>query len=49
MVLLGIDMTNGSDIGRIPMTEKEPQFMVDAIGSRVYYFKDKKELLAYDF
>ncbi len=49
MVLLGIDLDSGEEVGRVPMDEKEPQFMVDAIGSRVYYFKDKKELLAYDF
>jgi len=49
MVLMGIDLSSGSEIGRIPMTEKEPQFMVDALGSRVYYFRNKKELLAYDF
>ena len=49
VVLMGIDLTNGSEIGQIPMTEKEPQFMVDAFGSRVYYFRNKKELIAYDF
>jgi outer membrane protein assembly factor BamB len=49
MVLLGIDLNGGAEVGRIPMTEKEPQFMVDAVGSRVYYFKDKTELIAYDF
>jgi len=49
MVLMGIDLNGGAEVGRIPMTEKEPQFMVDAIGSRVYYFKDKTELIAYDF
>jgi len=31
------------------MAEKSPHFMVDAIGSRVYYFRGKSELLAYDF
>ena len=49
MVLLGIDLNGGAEVGRIPMTEKEPQFMVDAVGSRVYYFRDKTELIAYDF
>ena len=49
MVLLGIDMPNGSETGRVPMPEKGPQFTGDAIGSRVYYFKDNKDLLVYDF
>ncbi len=49
MVLLGIDLESGDEIGRVPMHEKEPQFMVDATGNRVYYFRNKTELLAYDF
>jgi len=49
MVLMGIDLATGSEIGSVPMAEKEPQFMVDALGSRVYYFRNKNELLAYDF
>ena len=49
MVLLGIDLGSGDEVGRIPMEEKEPQFMVDDIGNRVYYFRNKTELLAYDF
>ena len=49
MVLMGIDLSNGEEIGKVPMAEKEPQFMVDAIGNRVYYFRNKNELLAYDF
>ena len=49
MVLMGIDLETGSEIGSVPMAEKEPQFMVDALASRVYYFRNKNELLAYDF
>lgn len=49
MVLMGIDLTTGSEIGALPMAEKNPQFMVDAIGNRVYYFRNRNELLAYDF
>ena len=49
IVLVGIDLLDGVVVGQIPMTEKNPQFMVDAIGSRVYYFREKSELLAYDF
>ena len=49
MVLLGINLGDGNEVGRIPMDEKEPQFMVDDIGNRVYYFRNKTELLAYDF
>ncbi len=49
MVLMGIDLTTGSEIGALPMAEKDPQFMVDAIGNRVYYFRNRNELLAYDF
>ncbi len=46
---MGIDLATGNEVGRIPMAEKEPQFLVDDIGTRAYYFKDKTELLAYDF
>ena len=49
LVLLGIDLGDGAEIGRIAMSEKEPQFMVDSIGSRVYYFRNKTEMVAYDF
>ena len=49
MLLMGIDLTTGSEIGALPMAEKDPQFMVDAIGNRVYYFHNRNELLAYDF
>ena len=49
LVLMGIDLGDGTEVGRIPMAEKEPQFMVDAIGSRVYYFRNKTEMVAYDF
>jgi outer membrane protein assembly factor BamB len=49
IVLAGIDLLNGIVVGEIPMAEKKPHFMVDAIGSRVYYFREKSELLAYDF
>ena len=49
MALVGINLRDGEEVGRIPMEEKEPRFMVDAIGSRVYYFRGGNELLAYDF
>ena len=49
LVLLGIVLASGEQVGRIPMAEKEPQFMVDALGSRVYYFRDRTTLVAYDF
>jgi len=49
MVLLGVDLSSGDEVGRVQMNEKEPLFMVDDIGNRVYYFRDKRELLAYDF
>lgn len=49
MVLAGIDLANGTVVGEIPMAEKKPQFLVDAIGSRVYYFLSGNEVLAYDF
>ena len=44
MVLVGVGLVDGSEIGNIPMAEKEPQFMDDAIGRRVFYFKEKKYL-----
>ena len=49
LALVGIDLTNGEEIGRIPMDEKEPQFMVDAIANRVYHFWNGVQIRAYDF
>jgi outer membrane protein assembly factor BamB len=48
--LVGINLRDGSEVGSIPMADKEPQFMVDAIGRRVYYFNTGgAELVAYSF
>lgn len=49
MVLMGIDLATGDEVGRIAMNDKEPQFMVDDIANRVYYFKDKMTIEAHDF
>ena len=49
LALVGIDLTNGEEVGRIPMDEKEPQFMVDAIANRVYHFWGGLQIRAYDF
>ena len=49
LLLTGIDLASGVVVGEIPMAEKEPQFMVDAIGNRVYYFTPGAELRAFDF
>ena len=49
LALVGIDLTNGEEVGRIPMDEKEPQFMVDAIANRVYHFWNRIQIRAYDF
>ena len=46
---MGIDLATGNEVGRIPMAEKEPQFLFDDIGNCAYYFKDKTDLLACDF
>lgn len=48
-LLVGIDLTNGQEVGEIPMSEKEPSFMVDSEARRVYYFQDDKHVKAYDF
>jgi len=47
--LVGLDMQSGERVGAIPMKEKEPNFMVDAIAGRVYYFADNARIAAYDF
>jgi len=47
--LVGLDMRTGERVGAIPMKEKEPNFMVDAIAGRVYYFADNSRIAAYDF
>ena len=49
MMLVGIDLNNGEEVGRVPMAEKAPMFKVDALANRIYYFKDKKQIMAYDF
>ena len=47
--LIGINLVDGSEVGAIPMDEKEPQFMVDNISNTVYYMRDGKEVIAYPF
>jgi len=47
--LVGLDLRTGERVGAIPMKEKEPNFMVDAVAGRVYYFADNKRIAAYDF
>lgn len=48
-LLVGLDMQTGDRIGAIPMKEKEPRFMVDAIDRLVYYFAGSTRVAAYDF
>lgn len=48
-VLRGIDLNTGEEIGEVPMTEKEPRFMVDNLVNRVYHFQNQEEVVAYDF
>ena len=47
--LVGLDLESGERVGAIPMKEKEPNFMVDAIAGRVYYFAGDSRVAAYDF
>jgi len=47
--LVGLDMRSGERVGAIPMKEKEPNFMVDALAGRVYYFAENSRIAAYDF
>jgi len=45
--LVGLDLQSGERIGSISMTEKEPQFQIDAIAGRVYHFAGGNRLVAY--
>jgi len=47
--LVGLDLRSGERVGAIPMKEKEPNFMVDAVAGRVYYFAENARIAAYDF
>jgi outer membrane protein assembly factor BamB len=48
-MLVGIDLNTGEEVGEIPMSEKEPRFMVDNWINRVYHFKNQEEIVAFDF
>lgn len=47
--LLGINLDSGEEVGAVPMTEKEPEFMIDNVMNVVYYVKEGKQLMAYPF
>ncbi|MFV2090672.1 MAG: PQQ-binding-like beta-propeller repeat protein, partial [Pseudomonadales bacterium] len=47
--LIGINLETGEEVGTVPMAEKQPQFMVDALGRRVYHFEGNGTLNAYEF
>lgn len=47
--LIGISLATGSQVGAVLMAEKEPQFMVDSLGRRVYHFGDNGVLQAFEF
>ena len=47
--LMGIDLTNGEEVGLVPITEKSPNFTVDPVGRRIYYFYKNQEIKAFEF
>lgn len=49
IVLMAIELATGRGVGRVSMPDEEPRCMVDELGKSVYYFRDNRELLAYDF
>lgn len=49
LALIGIDLSNGADVGRVPMSEKKPNFMVDAVGRRIYHFEGDRRVVAHEF
>ena len=49
LMIVGLDLGTGEEVGSIPMTEKTPEFTVDALSGRVYYFAKEGRLQAFDF
>ncbi len=47
--LIGIDLATGREVGSVPMAEKDPKFMVDPLGRRVYHFADDRRVDAFVF
>ena len=47
--LMGINLKDGTEVGSVPMDEKEPKFMVDDVANIIYYIREGKEVLAYPF
>ena len=47
--LIGLDLQTGSELGEIEMSEKEPQFSVDALSSTVYYFPGGNRIRAVSY
>lgn len=46
--VMAINLETGETSDQVVFDEKEPEYMIDQIGGRLYHFKDKKNILAYD-
>jgi hypothetical protein len=46
--VMAINLETGETSDQVVFDEKEPEYMVDELGGRLYHFKDKKNILAYD-
>ena len=43
-----VSKTPGEVVGQIVLKDKKPMYEVDELESKVFYVKDKKEIICYD-
>jgi outer membrane protein assembly factor BamB len=46
--ILAIDMETGDSVHQVYLGEKDPEYTVDDVEGRVYFFDNKKSIVAYD-
>ena len=48
MGILAVNLMTGETDSQVVFDEKEPDYTVDPIGGRLYFFPGKKNIAAYD-
>lgn len=46
--ITAVNLATGDTAGQFVFDEKDPEYAVDQMGDRVYFFKKKKQIIAYD-
>jgi hypothetical protein len=47
--LYGVNLATGETEREIPLGSKEPEYLADEAAGRIFYFKDKDSIVAYEF